>query len=316
MTYPPLPCSAAWGGRGSPGWIARVANPRAAVPWLQPSSRSSSSGMPRESGRPPKRRGRRGRMSQFARSVAAGLPPDAYVLTQNPGMFQVWGVSAGQMSRVLARPEYLTLLSSATPAASICTGTSGVTSRSPSSPTSVGKPWRSGRRRCSQNIGNATSATRSTGCKRPLGLDLRPLENIIRVLWHLMRKACDDDKYEYDPSRARRPYDAGACHARLGPESYDRVRFDWSAGSRPDGGRCQHPGRRRGHRPDHGARNRDRALRHFLGRFHLQARPVDRPPRPHHDDVRPVIHRTGADLGRRTSQRRRHVQREHVRSNR
>lgn len=34
----------------------------------------------------------------FARSVASKLPPNAYVLTHNPGMFQVWGVNAGQMS--------------------------------------------------------------------------------------------------------------------------------------------------------------------------------------------------------------------------
>jgi hypothetical protein len=35
---------------------------------------------------------------EFARSFAANLPHDAYVLTHNPGMFQVWGVNAGQMS--------------------------------------------------------------------------------------------------------------------------------------------------------------------------------------------------------------------------
>jgi hypothetical protein len=37
---------------------------------------------------------------EFARSFARKLPPDAYVLTHNPGMFQVWGVNAGQMSFV------------------------------------------------------------------------------------------------------------------------------------------------------------------------------------------------------------------------
>jgi hypothetical protein len=47
---------------------------------------------------------------RFARSVAAELPPDSYVLTQNPGMFQVWGVGAGQMSQVLATPGYAALL--------------------------------------------------------------------------------------------------------------------------------------------------------------------------------------------------------------
>ena len=35
---------------------------------------------------------------EFAKSFAATLPPDAYVLTHNPGMFQVWGINAGQMS--------------------------------------------------------------------------------------------------------------------------------------------------------------------------------------------------------------------------
>lgn len=43
---------------------------------------------------------------RFARTVAAQLPADSYVLTQNPGMFHVWGVSAGQMSRVLATQGY------------------------------------------------------------------------------------------------------------------------------------------------------------------------------------------------------------------
>lgn len=43
---------------------------------------------------------------RFARTVAAQLPPDSYVVTQNPGMFHVWGVGAGQMSRVVATPGY------------------------------------------------------------------------------------------------------------------------------------------------------------------------------------------------------------------
>jgi hypothetical protein len=34
----------------------------------------------------------------FAKSFVPRLPKDAYVLTHNPGMFQVWGVNAGQMS--------------------------------------------------------------------------------------------------------------------------------------------------------------------------------------------------------------------------
>ena len=47
---------------------------------------------------------------RFARTVAARLPPDSYVLTQNPGMFHVWGVGAGQMSRVVTTPAYVALL--------------------------------------------------------------------------------------------------------------------------------------------------------------------------------------------------------------
>jgi hypothetical protein len=43
---------------------------------------------------------------QFARSVARQLPPASYVLSQDPGMFQVWGISAGQMSRVANNPAY------------------------------------------------------------------------------------------------------------------------------------------------------------------------------------------------------------------
>jgi hypothetical protein len=44
---------------------------------------------------------------QFARSFIPDLRGNAYVLTQNPGMFQVWGVSAGQMSLVASNPDYL-----------------------------------------------------------------------------------------------------------------------------------------------------------------------------------------------------------------
>ncbi|MEO6236804.1 MAG: glycosyltransferase family 39 protein [Vicinamibacterales bacterium] len=47
---------------------------------------------------------------QFARRVAAQLPPESYVLTQNPAMFHLWGVNAGQMSQVLAVPAYAKVL--------------------------------------------------------------------------------------------------------------------------------------------------------------------------------------------------------------
>jgi 4-amino-4-deoxy-L-arabinose transferase-like glycosyltransferase len=47
---------------------------------------------------------------RFARAVSAELPPNAFVLTHNPGMFQVWGVSAGQMSRAIGNPKYVDFL--------------------------------------------------------------------------------------------------------------------------------------------------------------------------------------------------------------
>ena len=43
----------------------------------------------------------------FARSMAPELRGHSYVLTQNPGMFQVWGVNAGQTSLVAANPARL-----------------------------------------------------------------------------------------------------------------------------------------------------------------------------------------------------------------
>jgi Dolichyl-phosphate-mannose-protein mannosyltransferase len=49
---------------------------------------------------------------QFARSLAAQLPRNSFVLTHNPGMFQLWGISAGQMSRVIANPNYVDFLAS------------------------------------------------------------------------------------------------------------------------------------------------------------------------------------------------------------
>jgi hypothetical protein len=43
----------------------------------------------------------------FAQLAAKGLPRGSYVLTQNPGMFHLWGVSAGQMSLAVTDPAYL-----------------------------------------------------------------------------------------------------------------------------------------------------------------------------------------------------------------
>jgi Dolichyl-phosphate-mannose-protein mannosyltransferase len=47
---------------------------------------------------------------RFARSLVASLPPNAYVLTHNPGMFHLWGVNAGQMSLVVTNPRHFDFL--------------------------------------------------------------------------------------------------------------------------------------------------------------------------------------------------------------
>ena len=47
---------------------------------------------------------------EFARRAARQLPPDSYVLTHNPAMFHLWGVNAGQMSRVVGVPAYAAVL--------------------------------------------------------------------------------------------------------------------------------------------------------------------------------------------------------------
>jgi hypothetical protein len=47
---------------------------------------------------------------RYAREFARQLPAHAYVLTQNPSMFHVWGINAGQMSLVTTNPLYLTYL--------------------------------------------------------------------------------------------------------------------------------------------------------------------------------------------------------------
>jgi hypothetical protein len=49
---------------------------------------------------------------RFAQAFAAELPPNAYVLTHNPGMFHVWGINAGQLSLPVRNPEYLDVLAS------------------------------------------------------------------------------------------------------------------------------------------------------------------------------------------------------------
>ena len=47
---------------------------------------------------------------RFARSLAPELRGNAYVLTHNPGMFHLWGVSAGQMSVIVNNPGHLDFL--------------------------------------------------------------------------------------------------------------------------------------------------------------------------------------------------------------
>lgn len=49
---------------------------------------------------------------RFAQSFVEALPRDAFVLTHNPGMFQVWGANAGQMSMAVADPLHLRDLAS------------------------------------------------------------------------------------------------------------------------------------------------------------------------------------------------------------
>jgi hypothetical protein len=48
---------------------------------------------------------------RFARLFGRDLPPNSYVLTHNPGMFQVWGYSAGQLPLIVQNPVYVRYLS-------------------------------------------------------------------------------------------------------------------------------------------------------------------------------------------------------------
>ena len=48
---------------------------------------------------------------RFARLFAQELPPNSYVLTHNPGMFQLWGTSAGQLPLIVQNPAYVRYLS-------------------------------------------------------------------------------------------------------------------------------------------------------------------------------------------------------------
>jgi hypothetical protein len=47
---------------------------------------------------------------EFAKSLVPELRENSYVLTHNPGMFHIWGVNAGQVSRIVIDPGYLPAL--------------------------------------------------------------------------------------------------------------------------------------------------------------------------------------------------------------
>ena len=109
MTYPPL---AVLGGLGLSRLVRLVHGPAAGAPlryaiaailgfqflWYAPSVRSTEEAWAARAD------------VRFARSYASELPRDAYVLTHNPDMFHLWGVNAGQMSRVVDDPAYAAVL--------------------------------------------------------------------------------------------------------------------------------------------------------------------------------------------------------------
>jgi hypothetical protein len=109
-TYPPLMIAAGLGSSRLIGWLAGVRLQPVAVAglvaaialqfgWYLPVVTSADDGAWAARAD-----------VQFAGSLVKDLPPNAYVLTQNPGMFQVWGVSAGQVSLAVADPARLDAL--------------------------------------------------------------------------------------------------------------------------------------------------------------------------------------------------------------
>ena len=109
-TYPPLVILGGLGAARAVDGLKRVRFGWLALPgmtlaltaqflWYLPSVRSTDDGAWAARGD-----------VEFARSLVPQLPPNAYVLTQNPGMFQVWGVSAGQTSIVANEPARLDAL--------------------------------------------------------------------------------------------------------------------------------------------------------------------------------------------------------------
>ena len=109
-THPPLMAAAGLGLSCVARWLERARLPRVVRPamtllliaqfgWFMPLVRSASDGAWAARAD-----------VQFATSLVPDLPPDAYVLTQNPGMFQVMGISAGQVSLAVGDPARLDAL--------------------------------------------------------------------------------------------------------------------------------------------------------------------------------------------------------------
>jgi hypothetical protein len=106
-TYPPLAILGGLGMARLAGWIERV---RPGLPalqglvvvlalqflWYVPVVRSTNDGAWAARAD-----------VKFARSLVPDLRGHSYLLTHNPGMFQVWGVNAGQMSLAVTNPAYL-----------------------------------------------------------------------------------------------------------------------------------------------------------------------------------------------------------------
>jgi hypothetical protein len=106
-TYPPLAIVGGLGAARVVNWFEHARLGRFAIPaltlalvaqfmWYLPAVRSTSDGAWAARAD-----------VQFARSLVPDLQPNAYVLTQNPGMFQVWGISAGQVSLAVSDPARL-----------------------------------------------------------------------------------------------------------------------------------------------------------------------------------------------------------------
>ena len=114
MTYPPI---AVLGGVGRVAAHPRLSRPaavRAHAHSLGTHRRHSAVPVPLVcAGRSRDDRrsvGGPGRRTICAEHCAGSIPPNAYVLTHNPGMFHVWGVNAGQMSLVTSNPAYVRFL--------------------------------------------------------------------------------------------------------------------------------------------------------------------------------------------------------------